>query len=185
MMKTKIIALLILTFSALSISTYNLMAKGQSAEICGMEDINGQRIDLSNLCGSSSGSPAIRTNPNNFQVSIKRREAGIPVIDVLFNGRKSYEMLLDTGASGTVLTVRMAEDLGLTPEGYVMVQTPSSSATPFTVTTLDSLSVGNAVIRNLEVAVSPTLPIGLLGQDVFSRYDITIRKNIVEFQHRR
>ena len=185
-MKNKIITIIIFSLSVLSINIYSLMAKGQSADGCYMEDVNGQMIDLSTLCGSgSSGSAKIRTNPNNFQIRIKRREAGIPVIEVTFNGRKSYDMLLDTGASGTVLTIRMAEDLGLTPKGYVMVQTPSSNATPFPIATVDSIKVGSAIQRNVEVAVSPTLPIGLLGQDFFGSYDITIRKNVIEFQHRR
>ena len=185
-MKNKIITIAIFSLTLLSINIYDLIAKGQSADGCYMEDVNGQTIDLSSLCGGGSSGPAnIITNKNNFQIRIKRRESGIPVIEVTFNGKKSYDMLLDTGASGTVLTLRMAQDLDLTPEGYVMVQTPSSNATPFPITRVDSIKVGSAIQRNVEVAVSPTLPIGLLGQDFFGSYDITIRKNVIEFQRRR
>ena len=186
-MKNKIITVVVLSLSALNINACALMARGQSPDGCYMEHVNGQMIDLSHLCGGSgsSNSANIRTNPNNFKIRIKRRESGIPVIEVIFNGRKNYEMLLDTGASGTVLTITMAQDLGLTPEGYVMVQTPSSKAIPFPVTTVDSIKVGSATLRNVQVAVSPTLPIGLLGQDFFSAYDMTIRKSVIEFQRRR
>ena len=188
-MKNKIITIILSSLAFSSINIDNLTAKGQSVDGCYMEDVNGQTIDLSNLCGGGvgtrSGSANIRTNNNNFQIQIKRRQSGIPVVEVTFNGKKSYDMLLDTGASGTVLTIRMAQDLELTPEGYIMVQTPSSNATPFPVTRVDSIKVGNAIQRNVEVAVSPTLPIGLLGQDFFGSYDITIRKDVIEFQRRR
>ncbi len=184
-MKNKIITIILSSLAFLSINTYNLTTKGQSVDGCYMEDVNGQTIDLSNLCGGgSSGSAKIRTNKNNFQIRIKRRQSGIPVVEVMFNGKKSYDMLLDTGASGTVLTIRMAEDLGLSPEGIVLANTAGGVAA-FGVTTLDSLKIGNAVLRNLEVAVSSDLHIGLLGQDVFGRYDITIRKDVIEFQRRR
>ncbi|MDO4929490.1 MAG: retropepsin-like aspartic protease, partial [Corynebacterium sp.] len=56
-----------------------------------------------------------RGNPQVFQAKIKRRAGGTPVIDVVFNGNKTFEMILDTGASGTLISQRMATALGVRP----------------------------------------------------------------------
>jgi aspartyl protease family protein len=152
-----------------------------------MEDINGDSIDLSSLCGggNSGGSGIGRsTNSSQFQVQIKRRESGIPVIDVTLNGQKTYEMLLDTGASGTVLTPKMAQELNLKPEGVVLGQTASSNAVRFETTMLNSIQVGDNRVNNLKVAVSPNLSIGLLGQDFFGKFDLTIKEKVIEFKRR-
>ena len=158
----------------------------QSTNHCYMEDTNGGLIDLSSLCG---GSPSTlpsqnRGNARSFEVKIKRRQQGIPIIDVLFEGKKTYEMLVDTGASGTVLTVRMAEELNLKPERYVLVQTPSSQAVKLRSTTIKSIRVGSGKISNVEVIVSPALRLGLLGQDFLARYNITIKQDTIKFQRR-
>lgn len=152
---------------------------------CFMEGVDGQAIDLSSLCGggdNSLGSNGI--NSNKFEVPIKRRQSGIPVVNVNINGQNTYEMLVDTGATATVLTVKMAQELNLKAKKVVLVQTPNASATPFPTTQLKSLRVGGNTLTNLEVLVSPTLPIGLLGQDAFKNFDITIKKNVIQFQRR-
>lgn len=42
------------------------------------------------------------------QVPIKRRQGGIAIVDVTFNRRAPFEMLVDSGASSTVITRQMA-----------------------------------------------------------------------------
>jgi aspartyl protease family protein len=192
MMKQKIISIILISFSTLSINTYTLSAKGQDSGGCYMEGPNGEVIDLGGLCGGGGGSSPRSTGgsnstgtASNFRVKIKRRVSGIPVVDVMFNNKKSYEMLLDTGASGTAITVRMAEQLDLEPEGMVLVSTPSDNAFPMSITTINSLKVGKGLLRNVKVIVSPSLDIGLLGQDFFRRYDLTIKQNFIEFKARR
>jgi aspartyl protease family protein len=78
----------------------------------------------------------------------------------------------------------MAEELDLVPQGVVLVQTPNSSAVPFKTTTLNSIKVGGHTLRNIEVAVSPSLPLGLLGQDFFRNFDLTIKEKVIEFKKR-
>ena len=142
---------------------------------------SGQLIKLSSICGESD---EVVLNPGIHQVPIKRREGGIPVIDVTFNDQQTFEMMVDTGASSTVLTVEMAEALELVPEGVMLVNTPSASSVPFSTTRVDSVAVGDAVANDLVVAVSPTLEIGLLGQNFFGNYDVTIKKSAIEFRVR-
>ena len=147
-----------------------------------MQGNNGELINLSSLCGNNNSRQ--RKSNKLFKVKIKRRIEGIPVIEVVFNRKKTYEMLLDTGASGTVLTMLMAKELGLEPEGYVMVQTPSSQAVAFPTTTVNSIKVGTEELKETKVAVSPSLSLGLLGQDFVGQYDLTITKDFITFKHR-
>jgi len=155
----------------------------QEDQGCFMLDANGQQIDLGHLCGDGS-SPTTNSTPGQFQVQIKRREAGIPVVDVTFNGRHTFEMMVDTGASGTVLTPQMATTLNVKPEGMVLVNTPSQNNVSFPTARVQTVSVGGVVAKNVLVAIAPSLPLGLLGQDFFGNYDVIIRENVIEFHVR-
>lgn len=116
-----------------------------------------------------------------FQVPIKRRLHGIPVINVTFNGTQTFEMFVDTGASKTVLTQQMAAALGIVPIGKVKVNTPTDRGVNMVLGRMASIEAAGAVVKNTLVVVSPALDTGLLGQDFFSRYDVVIKKNVVEF----
>lgn len=160
-----------------------LLEKSLAQPNCYMEDANGNPLDLSDICGGNSpnfNSPSARS----FYVNIKRKQSGIPVVDVIINNQYSYEMLVDTGASSTALTVKMAKDLNLTPENYVVVSTPSSSQTVMPTTIIKSLRVGKGQINNIEVIVVSSMSIGLLGQDFLSRYDVIIETNRIKFKRR-
>lgn len=93
-------------------------ASTQEASACFMIDGNGNVIELGNLCGN-----ATRNTPRVLQVPIKRREGGTPVIDVTFNGRQTFEMLFDTGASHTAITPQMAKALGVVQDGAALFET--------------------------------------------------------------
>ena len=45
-----------------------------------------------------------------------------------------------------------------------------------------SIEVAGAMIKNTLVGVSPALDTGLLGEDFFSRYEVVIKENVVEFR---
>lgn len=124
-------------------------------------------------------------NPPVFRAPIKRRARGTPVIDVTFNGTQTFEMIVDTGASGTVLTQAMAQSLNIVPEGEVKANTASAKGVTFRTGRVESIAVDGAVARNVQVAIGgPELEIGLLGQDFYSKYDVAIKQNVVEFHTR-
>ncbi len=127
--------------------------------------------------------PRGRRKPGVFLAKIKRRKANIPVIEVTFNGKQKFEMMLDSGASGTVITPAMAKALGVVEQGTVEAQTPNGVAT-FPVGRVTSMEAGGLAINNLVVAISPALDIGLLGQDFFGHKDITIKRDVIEFRSR-
>src|SRR4028119_1388341 len=94
--------------------------------------------------------PAAKPSGNQkvFQAKIKRRVGGTPVIDVLFNGNKTFEMIVDTGASGTLISQRMATALGVRPVRTVRAGIADGSVVEFPIGVVRSIRVGGAVIQN-------------------------------------
>jgi predicted aspartyl protease len=120
-----------------------------------------------------------------FFAPIIRRAGNTPVIRVTFNGSKQFDMILDTGASGTLITHRMASALGVVPVAETFVDTASQRNVSFPLGYVRSINVGGAVAQNVLVAIAGSdLTLGLLGHDFFGNYDITIRENEVEFRER-
>jgi aspartyl protease family protein len=162
-------------------------AVAQEIEGCFMRSSSGRTLNLSqSVCGflPEGATPATGAAKSGvFQAKIKRRKANIPVIEVTFNGKQKFEMMVDSGASGTVITPAMAKALGVVPQGTVEAQTPNGVAT-FSVGRVTSMEAGGLAINNVVVAVSPSLDIGLLGQDFFGHKDITIKRDVIEFRAR-
>jgi predicted aspartyl protease len=156
-------------------------AQPQSTGSCYWVNSSGRTIDLSRLC---SQSPPQDTGL--FRAKIKRRLGGIPVIDVTFNGKKNFEMIVDTGASKTLITLAMAQALRIQPTGTVRSNIADGRQVDFLVGILPSLAVQGAVVQNVQVAIAPNsnLSIGLLGHEFFEGYDVSINRQYVEFRRR-
>ena len=118
-----------------------------------------------------------------YTAPIKRRIGGTPIIEVTFNGNQLFEMIVDTGASGTVITQKMANALAVVQVGRAKANTASSKAVEFPIGYVDSMEVGGVKVNRVAVAIAGTdLETGLLGHDFFGDYDITIKRDIVEFR---
>ncbi|MEH2258556.1 retropepsin-like aspartic protease family protein [Nostoc sp.] len=118
-----------------------------------------------------------------FTAPIKRRIGGTPIVEVTFNGQQQFEMIVDTGASGTVITQEMANALGIVTVGKAKANTASSRAVEFPVGYVNSMAVGGVIVNKIPVAIAGAeLETGLLGHDFFGNYDVTIKRNIVEFR---
>ena len=157
-------------------------ASAQEQQGCFMLGTNGRPIDLSSLCPNGISSQPL--TPGLYKVPIKRRAGNTPVIDVTFNGRQTFEMILDTGATTTILTPQMAEILGVKPEGVFLADTPSNTGVAFPSSRVPSVAVGGMTAKDLDVGISPSLDLGLLGQNFFSNYDVTIKQDEIEFRAR-
>jgi predicted aspartyl protease len=128
-------------------------------------------------------SPA--ANKAFFKAPIKRLRGGTPVIEVTFNGNQKFEMLLDTGASGTLLTPPMAYALGLKPVGVTNGTVADGATVQLPVAYVKSMEIDGRVMKKVLVAIAPaSKEIGLLGQDFFEGYDITIKQDLIEFRRR-
>ncbi|MEL6249366.1 MAG: aspartyl protease family protein [Cyanobacteria bacterium J06627_15] len=128
--------------------------------------------------------PAQATASDQFQVPIVSRSGGSPVILVTFNDGLSVPMILDTGASGTLITRDLANQLGLTVTGQTLAATASDRAVPLDLARVNSMTVNGITRTNVTVAVGDAIPIGLLGNDFHQGYDISIRASSVEFIRR-
>jgi clan AA aspartic protease (TIGR02281 family) len=129
--------------------------------------------------------PQIATLPqtNMFSIPIAQKLGGIPVIEVSFNSQKVL-MLLDTGASRTLITKSIADRLQLPTTGTATAKTANGTAR-FSTTTIDKIKFGDGETNDVMVAVGQNdLPYGLLGHDVYDGYDITIKENSIEFRKR-
>ncbi|MEH2111847.1 retropepsin-like aspartic protease family protein [Nostoc sp.] len=150
---------------------------------CYMVTSSGKTVGLGRLCGNGNN---IVSPPDNkvFRVPIKRRFGGTPVIDVTFNDKKTFEMIVDTGASGTIITLNMANTLKLQTTGTMQAQIADGSEVEFPTGKVKSIAVGGVTGNNLQVAIAPKASIGLLGHDFFGKYDIKILEKEIEFHHR-
>jgi predicted aspartyl protease len=190
-------AVLAATLSPL-LPRFTTAAIAQELDGCYMLNPAGRAIDLSKLCGNAVGSTPAATstlstvtssNPSAigqvFQAKILRREAGTPIIAVTFNGSQTFEMIVDTGASGTVITQRMASAMRLVPVAKLKFDTASAKGIELPLGKVHTMEVNGATAQGLLVAIAgPELETGLLGHDFFGKYDITIKRDVVEFRVR-
>lgn len=124
-------------------------------------------------------SSIVTTNENAGEMTIVTQRDGshhlVNVILVGTNGQRiTQEMLIDTGASITVIPISQAAVLG-----FNLTQLPSRNmqtlkgSLPVRVGTLPVLEIGNVQVPNLAVAFAEDLGLGkrgLLGMNLLSRY---------------
>ncbi|PSB03577.1 retropepsin-like aspartic protease family protein [Merismopedia glauca] len=158
--------------------TSSLYPGSVEAQNCYMITASGQRINLGSICGAKP------PQANLFRIPIKRRSSKTPVIEVTFNNRYTFEMILDTGASGTVITQEMANLLKLKPTGQITAEIADGSQVKFATSVVRSISVNGAVVNNVEVAIAKGGNLGLLGHDFFGKYNVRILENAIELQPR-
>jgi predicted aspartyl protease len=101
------------------------------------------------------------------------------VVPVRINGHGPYRFLLDTGASNTILSLSIAEGLGIQKlRSYTIISAGGSVSG--TIRKLSTLTVGPARLEDVEIAVAnfPLLKTmnvdGVLGSDYLRRFKISI-----------
>ena len=165
-------------------------AIAQEQPDCFMRDSSGNVINLTqSVCGLMPEELPVPTAAANtsgaYLIPVKTRRGGSPIVDVTFNGDKTYEMILDTGATGTLITQQMAEELNIIPFGEITATIADGSNVQLQVGMVGSMSAGGLTINQLEVSIAPPeKEIGLLGQDFFGTYDMTIKEDVVELRAR-
>ena len=101
------------------------------------------------------------------------------VVPVSINGHGPYRFLLDTGASNTVLSVAVADSLGLAKgRPYTLFSAGGNVAA--TVRRLTELTVGSGRLEDVDIAVAnfslmKTMNVdGVLGSDYLRRFKVSI-----------
>ena len=123
----------------------------------------------------SSTDPAIEAGRARL---ISTKPGGTAVVEAMVNRRLTIPLILDTGADITVLTTQVAADLrlhGLDRLRKLPFSTPGGLV-HFPITTLQSLRVGTAEVRNVDVAIDIAghLPMGLLGMTFMRHFKVTV-----------
>ena len=195
----KIPSVQMLSFASLTVllaaSGIPLAAQSQQpnaqGDSCYMVTSSGQVLGLDKLCSTGKTAPGKaaspaggRSTPGVYRAAIKYLLGKTPVIDVTFNGRQSFEMIVDTGADGTLITSEMAKALRLPIVGVGRFQMADGRIVNLPLARLQSISVSGAEVRNVDVAIASKNSVGLLGHDFFDSFDIKIKENMVEFYKR-
>jgi clan AA aspartic protease (TIGR02281 family) len=112
------------------------------------------------------------------------------IVEALLNRQVSVPLMLDTGASYTVLTRQTASDLGITSLARLPTHSFLTPGGPISspVTTLKSIRVGTAEAQNVAVAIDAEghLPLGLLGMTFMRHFKVTVdqAQGQVKFERR-
>jgi aspartyl protease family protein len=106
------------------------------------------------------------------------KPGGTAVVEAMVNRRLTIPLVLDTGADITVLTKEVATDLrfhSLERLPKLQFRTPGGSVN-FPITTVQSLRVGTAEVRHVDVAIDMAghLPLGLLGMTFLRHFKVTV-----------
>jgi len=106
------------------------------------------------------------------------KPGGTVAVEARLNGRLTVPMLLDTGADFTVLTKQVASDLRISSLEH-LPKLPFKTAggmVMFPIATLQSLRVGTAEARDVNVAIDPDghMPMGLLGMTFLRHFKVTV-----------
>ncbi len=146
-----------------------------------------QRTGFKGSSTPSTSSTHPGSKGNAGYVPIKRRSAGVAIVDVKFNNRRTFEMMVDSGASRTVITRPMAKALGINTSHVVGTfgASTANGYTEFPIVYIRAMDVGGLKSYQIPVAVAgPDMDMGLLGQDFLQQYDFTFRGNRIEFHKR-
>jgi clan AA aspartic protease (TIGR02281 family) len=122
---------------------------------------------------------APKGSPGKAQIESLKRGGGI-IVEALLNRKVTAPLLLDTGASHTILTRQTARELGLPPVERLPRKAfhTAGGVVLSPVTTLQSVRVGSHEVRDVEVAidVAEHLSIGLLGMTFLRHFKVTVNQ---------
>ena len=111
-----------------------------------------------------------------------RRIGQLYVVPVELNGARTAHLILDTGASHTILSQELVRDLALMPSdfrpGLVVLKTAAGSVDA-QVVRIDSMKIATAEVKNSSAAVHtvPDFPPGidgLLGLSFLHQFEVTL-----------
>lgn len=122
-------------------------------------------------------SSAAGSAPGNAIVVPIQTNGSAVIVPVILNRAVQTNMILDTGASFTVVSQQLAGRLGLKSTRQVSLVT-ANGIVGAPMAPLGSLKVGDAEVANLTVVIQDFSPVptlgGLLGLDFLSRYHTSI-----------
>ncbi len=138
-----------------------------------------QRAAGKPVVATAAAEPA-PTNGLVAQIPIQERRGGTPVVSVTLQGQKgskAFPMLFDTGATGTLITAAMAQEIGVVIVGETQVKIADGSIVSLPVGYVDFIEVGGLRKESMLVAIGGS--VGLLGQDVYGEFGIAMGSQVI------
>ena len=121
-----------------------------------------------------------KAEPDKASVSRQRR-GQVAVVQAILNSKASASLIVDTGASYTMISRAVAKELEIEVEGKNLPTIPFQTANGVIsapVVTLESIEVGGMQVKDLTAAVYDTFPdagvSGLLGLNFLSHFRMDI-----------
>ncbi len=122
-------------------------------------------------------------SPKRVEVPLLTRNNSSIAVPAILDGHVMGTFLVDTGATYTVITPRLARKLGIdTRKSHRKVRITTANGTVRApLVTVPTISVGGLQVSNVEVIVQPLgndiLLAGLLGMNFFKDLEITFKKD--------
>ncbi|MGH7827741.1 MAG: retroviral-like aspartic protease family protein [Candidatus Binatia bacterium] len=124
-----------------------------------------------------SPAPSAADPSDAIKVPVQMTGASV-IVPVTLNRRLKAFLALDTGATTTMISHRVAKRLGLRTDGPRVVATTVTGHVSIPLARLGSIKVGDAEVYNLSVTVHDLSPAtrvdGLLGLDFLKRFHVSI-----------
>ncbi|UCE62979.1 MAG: clan AA aspartic protease [Nitrospirota bacterium] len=154
----------------------------------GREEIEGKEYEEEFAYEENGHSEKDKTGTVTVPV---QRYGGSLVVPVNLNNQKSVHLILDTGATMTVLSTNVAIELGLTSDSESQVATVNTAGGPVQVnlTRVKSMGVNGAKAKNVVVAIHDLPDVqpgidGLLGLSFLNNFLVTLDSNQGQLQLR-
>ena len=129
----------------------------------------------------SPGRPSAPSQALRYIVPFTRSEGNHVLVQGVVNGRAVVRFILDTGAGSSMIPRSAASQAGIDIDrGLVITAAGVGGAVDVPLVEIDSINVGGAEVRNLEVTVQDLFggkldSVGLLGADFLLEYRVDIQ----------
>jgi predicted aspartyl protease len=137
-------------------------------------------VAAANAASQASAVNAPDENGRVARIRIVERRGGTPVVSVSLaaaGGSQRFNMLFDTGATATLITASMAQAIGFQEAGQATVTVADGRQVILPIGYID-IEVGGLVKRDVLVAVGGD--VGLLGQDVYGEYGLSVGGAVID-----
>lgn len=166
----------VITDSPAQLRHCTLLGTGRSAA----PERNTPPLDLSSRRAAEPEASRDQTQASVFSVPLERI-GSLLVVTIQVNGTRPAKMILDTGASHTILSYAVARDLGLWSlhRSASMTMHTAGGTVQAEILPIASITIGGAVVRNIEAVIHdlPEAPPdieGLLGLNVLHHFTVTL-----------
>ena len=159
--------------------------KDSSATCNTMADLKSFATPEADLQQSLRAQSATKGGDKSATVPIKSYKNHLPVVEVLFDGIATFDMVIDRNATHSIVTQQMANRLNLESVSYRYVYLADGTPMELSIGRLQSVEIGGTIITDVHVAIAPNTATAVLGKDCFSAHSVRISGNEITFIRRR